>query len=160
MQPFTLNQAAKICHKSKSSLLEAINSGRLSANRNDKNQWQIDPSELFRVYPYKIESKLSTEQKTDYENHIEPPENHIEPPENHQPNTDFLAELLKKEKEERERERQEMKSTIEDLRQRLNQSEDERRFAQEKLTLLLEYKPSLTVKSKSENQLWKKIFRK
>jgi hypothetical protein len=164
MQPFTLNQAAKICHKSKSSLLEAINSGRLSANRNDKNQWQIDPSELFRVYPYKMESEQSTEQKTDNENHVEPLENHQEPPENHQRNTDFLAELLEKEKEERERERHEMKSTIEDLRQRLNQSEDERRSAQEKLSLLLEHKPLAPaepkIEKRGENKLWQKIFRK
>jgi hypothetical protein len=136
----------------------------LSANRNDKNQWQIDPSELFRVYPYKIESELSTEQKTDNENYVEPLENRLEPPENYLLNTNFLSELLEKEKEERERERQEMKSTIEDLRQRLNQSEDERRSAQEKLSLLLEHKPSATVEprieNKGENKLWKKIFKK
>ena len=47
MQPFTLNQAAKACHKSKSAILEAIRSGRLSAGRDDKNQWQIDPAEPF-----------------------------------------------------------------------------------------------------------------
>jgi hypothetical protein len=51
MLPLTLNQAAKACHKSKATILADIRLGRLSAGRDDKNQWQIDPSELFRVYP-------------------------------------------------------------------------------------------------------------
>ena len=51
MLPLTLNQAAKAARKSKAALLEAIRSGRLSAARNALQQWQIDPAELFRVYP-------------------------------------------------------------------------------------------------------------
>jgi len=51
MPLLTLNQAAKACGKSKSALLNAIRGGRLSAKRDELNQWQIDPSELFRVYP-------------------------------------------------------------------------------------------------------------
>lgn len=47
----TLNQAAKTAHRSKATLLAAIRSGRLSATRDDINQWSIDTSELFRVYP-------------------------------------------------------------------------------------------------------------
>jgi hypothetical protein len=50
--PFlTLGQAAKECGKQKSTLLNAINKGRLSASKDDKGQWQIDSSELFRVFP-------------------------------------------------------------------------------------------------------------
>jgi hypothetical protein len=48
--PYTLGQAAKATGKSKPALLDAIKSSRLSASRNDKNQWQIDPTELHRVY--------------------------------------------------------------------------------------------------------------
>ncbi|MEY3759652.1 MAG: hypothetical protein RIR39_1143, partial [Pseudomonadota bacterium] len=51
MQPFTLNKAATASNKSKATILKAIRLGKLSANRNEKNQWQIDPSELFRCYP-------------------------------------------------------------------------------------------------------------
>jgi hypothetical protein len=51
MQPFTLNQAAKACNKSKSAILNAISNGRLSAVKGDIGQWEIQPSELFRVYP-------------------------------------------------------------------------------------------------------------
>lgn len=49
--PYTLGQAAKATGKQKSTILDAIRGGRLSATRDDKNQWQIDPVELFRVYP-------------------------------------------------------------------------------------------------------------
>jgi hypothetical protein len=51
MPPFTLNQAAKACNKSKSAILNAISTGRLSAIKGDTGQWEIQPSELFRVYP-------------------------------------------------------------------------------------------------------------
>ena len=47
----TLNQAAKEAGKSKSVLLSAMRGGRLSATKGDGGQWQIDPAELFRVYP-------------------------------------------------------------------------------------------------------------
>lgn len=78
MQPFTLNQAAKACNKSKSTLLAAINSGRLSAKRDDKNQWQIDPAELFRVYDTRTHELV-----TDHHNRT--PEKH--------PNTDLIDAL-------------------------------------------------------------------
>lgn len=51
MPPYTLGQAAKATGKQKSTILDAIKSGRLSASRDDKRQWQIDPAELHRVYP-------------------------------------------------------------------------------------------------------------
>jgi len=61
MQPFTLNKAATACNKSKATILNAIRLGRLSASRNDKNQWQIDPAELFRCYPPDQSSYQSVE---------------------------------------------------------------------------------------------------
>jgi len=48
---FTMGQAAKEAGVSKATLSRAIKSGKLSASRNDKNGWDIDPAELFRVYP-------------------------------------------------------------------------------------------------------------
>lgn len=50
--PFlTLNQAAKASKRAKSTLLEALENGRLSGSKDERNRWQIDPAELFRVYP-------------------------------------------------------------------------------------------------------------
>ncbi|WP_299855385.1 hypothetical protein [uncultured Roseobacter sp.] len=45
------NQAAKEAGVAKKTLLEAIKTGRMSASKNDKGHWQIDPAELFRVFP-------------------------------------------------------------------------------------------------------------
>jgi hypothetical protein len=156
MPALTLNQAAKAAKKAKSTLLEAINSGRLSATRNDLQQWQIEPSELFRVYPAE---RFATEQ----ENRDRPPrEPAQEPPE--------TTVLLQKEREERERERQQMQATIEDLRRRLDQSETERRDTQGKLTALLTYQPEPRMeilqqiqpmpKTPEKGELWKKLFGK
>jgi hypothetical protein len=51
MPILTLNQAAKAAGKSKSALLAAMRSGRLSASKDEHGHYQIDPAELFRVYP-------------------------------------------------------------------------------------------------------------
>ena len=47
---FTLGEAAKEVGKSKTTLTGAINAGRLSAKRLEDGSYQIDPSELFRVF--------------------------------------------------------------------------------------------------------------
>ena len=79
--PFlTLGQAALECGKQKSTLLNAINKGRLSAYKDDKNQWQIDPAELFRVFPVQHQNEHS--------------ETHNE----HHETAQHLAELLERER--------------------------------------------------------------
>lgn len=47
---FTLRQAAQQVTASKSSVLRAIQNGRLSADRDEKGSWSIDAAELFRVF--------------------------------------------------------------------------------------------------------------
>ena len=47
----TLGQAANAAGKSKTTISKAVANGRLSATRDDKGQYQIQPAELFRVYP-------------------------------------------------------------------------------------------------------------
>lgn len=47
----TLTQASKEVGVSKSTLSRAIDKGRLSAAKDDLGRFQIDPSELFRVFP-------------------------------------------------------------------------------------------------------------
>lgn len=46
----TLTEAAKATGLTRPGLLKAIQTGRISASKNDLGQWQIDPAELFRVY--------------------------------------------------------------------------------------------------------------
>ena len=46
----TLTEAAKEVGLSRPSVFNAIKKGRLSATKNDRGQFLIDPAELFRVY--------------------------------------------------------------------------------------------------------------
>jgi len=56
MPMFTLGEAARHCGVPKSTISRAIKAGRLSAGRDDKGSYSIDPAELFRVYPMKSEA--------------------------------------------------------------------------------------------------------
>jgi hypothetical protein len=47
----SLAQAAEATGKSKSTILRAINAHRISAAKTDTGDWQIDPSELHRIFP-------------------------------------------------------------------------------------------------------------
>lgn len=47
---YTLKQAADASGKDKSTIQRAIKSGRISANINDLGNYEIDPSELHRVF--------------------------------------------------------------------------------------------------------------
>lgn len=53
MPPLSLRDAATAAGTSKSTILRAIQSGRMSAPRTDDGGYAIDPAELFRVYPPK-----------------------------------------------------------------------------------------------------------
>jgi len=108
MQPLTLNQAAKVAHKSKAAILEAIRSGRLSAKRNELGQWEIDPAELFRVYP-------QNQSETGRENRDQPQvENHTTPILLEK--IASFEERLRATEAERERERRQLESQLDDLK--------------------------------------------
>ncbi len=154
MQPLNLNQAAKTCKKSKSALLNAIRSGRLSAKQNELKVWEIDPSELFRVYPFEMEIYQSTSKPTNQQNRYLPSSYQLE--NRHLPAENITIEkILELERAERNREREQMQSTIDDLRKRLDEEAEERR----KLTKLLTHQPE-PITQKKENLLFQKIFGK
>jgi len=52
----SLRAAAKEAGIAKTTVIRAIRSGKLSAQRDETGDWAIDPSELHRVYPRKAES--------------------------------------------------------------------------------------------------------
>jgi hypothetical protein len=60
----TLNKAAQTCGHSKSTLLDAIRSGRMTAPKNDRGHYVIDPAELHRVFPFHTSSQ-SVDQSAD-----------------------------------------------------------------------------------------------
>jgi len=69
----TLNQAAKACGRSKSTLLNAISSGRMSAPKDDRGRYAIDPAELHRAFPFQVPDRSADRfpepQPTTPENH-------------------------------------------------------------------------------------------
>jgi hypothetical protein len=58
----TAGTAAKAVGKTKSTITKAIASGKLSAIKNDNGAWEIDASELYRVYPPTLLETVKIEQ--------------------------------------------------------------------------------------------------
>lgn len=46
-----LSEAAKQVGKTKQTIIKAIRSGRISAEKNQTGEWRIEPVELFRLWP-------------------------------------------------------------------------------------------------------------
>lgn len=54
---YTLGQAAEATGRAKSTILKSIRAGRISAQKDDFENWNIEPSELHRVYPKRGEGE-------------------------------------------------------------------------------------------------------
>mgnify|MGYP003610851884 CR=1 FL=1 len=104
---YTLGTAAKATGKAKSTILRAIKSGTISASRSQDGSYEIEPSELHRVFP---PNRAQPEQSND-----------TQPHEEHTATLRLRLEILEM---ERQRERYQMQATIDDLRVRLDRSEE------------------------------------
>ena len=127
MPPLTLNQAAREAGRSKATLLAAIRGGRLSAPKDELGRYQIDPAELFRVYP-------PTTQGPDTETATDP-----------MPPTTETA-LLRQKVELLERIIQGIENERNDLRRRLDAESEARENAAaeiRRLTLMLTHSPKI-----------------
>jgi hypothetical protein len=113
-----LSQAAKLAGKSKTTLLRALQTGRLSGKRDDAGQWTIDAAELSRVYHVAARTDACTDEVAH-----RAPDNEA----------DALRRELKLMRDMLDRERE----LADDLRRRLDDSDGERR----RLFLLLEHLP-------------------
>ena len=122
---YTLKQAADATGKSKPTILRAIQSGKMSAHKDQNGEWQIDPAELHRVYDPATKTDTrndtSTGQATPHEIMMLRQE------------LEFRYEQLANERRERERERE----TITELRRQLTVMDEERRMTLRQLTALL-----------------------
>ena len=67
----TLGQAAKETDTAKSVISRAIKTGRISANRKANGTYEIDPAELFRVYPRNSGDNPQVEQLATPQEHHE-----------------------------------------------------------------------------------------
>jgi hypothetical protein len=125
----TLGQAAKETGLSKPSISKAIKTGRLSAVKTENGEYQIDPVELFRVYPVTSKPKADILQ-----------EETLSLPNGLQAALDAMRELLGQVEGERD-----------DLRRRLDEEAADRRASAEevrRLTLLItnQAKPEPAIK--------------
>lgn len=57
----TLTEAAKWTGKGRTTIFKAIKQGRLSARRDAKGEWLIDPAELARVYSAAVKVNVSVD---------------------------------------------------------------------------------------------------
>ena len=114
----TAKESSELTGNTKAAIIKAIKSGRLSAKKNDRGEWRIDKAELLRVYPDNENQRQKVDTSTPHKN-------------------SGLQAEIEVLQQERERERRQLEQTIEDLRRRLDESEDERRKTADKLTGLL-----------------------
>lgn len=114
----TLGQAAKAAKRSKGTLSKALNSGGISAQKDDKGRWQIDPAELSRwmsanPFPNGLENQDEIPFETQENSALG-----VE--------VKMLRERIDAMTAERDRERGQLVDQIEDLRARLDGAEAER----------------------------------
>lgn len=122
---YTLGEAAKATGISKASISRAINSGRISATKKDDGSFSIEPVELHRVYPPKLAAPVT-------ETHSETLRNGNADTRNGSDSNVLQARLDAALEQLRDRD-----GTIDDLRRRLDQSDEERREAQARVIGLL-----------------------
>jgi len=118
---YSLSEAAKATGKNKTTIQRAIKNGKISAAKGDSGSYEIDPSELHRVFPPAVAQRDA-----------QPPKgNETQQVKNTHSSRD-LARVLELEKElavARERasgleaQKDHMADTISDLRKRLDSSE-------------------------------------
>ena len=118
---YSLSEAAKATGKNKTTIQRAIKNGKISAAKGDRGSYEIDPSELHRVFPPAAAQRDAQH----------PQSNDTQQAENPHSNSN-LARVLELEKElavahERangmEAQKDQMADTINDLRKRLDSSE-------------------------------------
>lgn len=112
---FTLTQAAKEASVSKGTISKALKSGRLSGERQEDGSFQIEPVELFRVFPRKPQEPSGPRAGTAGK----PMETVADRPETPAASVVELAELRV--------ETRLLREMVDDLRARLDRTEEERR---------------------------------
>ena len=109
---YSLSQAAKATGKSKATIHRAVQSGKISAVKDDASgTLRIDPAELHRVFPVSQERPRNDNMRQN--------ETADE--------TAVLQAKLEQERQERQRERVQLEATVDDLRRRLDAEGEERR---------------------------------
>ena len=111
---YTLNKAAKLCGRSKSTLSNAIKNGRLSADKDENGRYSINAAELNRVFP------------------LPAPDQKPEPIQNAEKNIENS--VLSAQVEAKDQIIRNLEQTCDDLRKRLDAEAEERRNLTRMLT--------------------------
>jgi septal ring factor EnvC (AmiA/AmiB activator) len=120
---YTLSEAASATGKNKATIQRAIKSGKISAAKGESGSYEIDPSELHRVFP-PVAQRVAHQANATIRNAAKHPEN--------APDFNTLQRIADLEKElavmeERknglEEQKRQMTDTVDDLRKRLDSSE-------------------------------------
>jgi hypothetical protein len=112
------NKAHKLARVSKKTLLEALESGKLSGEKNDKGHWLIESSEVLRVFPENRSGDTSSQPETPNENIPKTYDNIL------QVQLDAVRRELETANLERDRERQQLSEQIEHLRGALDKAQE------------------------------------
>lgn len=120
----TLGQAADMCGWSKGALSKAIKSGKMSVHAKTKAGFQLDPSEVLRVFPMKSETLEHEHASSDLKHHGNSALSF---------EVDVLNKQISAATLERDREREQLTDRIESLEKMLAEERSERR----QLTALL-----------------------
>jgi len=144
----TLGTAAKACGVGRTTILRAIKSGRISAIKDDKGSYAIDPAELHRVFP-----PVAVEQSAEQAMERDATGRGAGGTAVLLTKIEGLEALLNRERE-----------TVDDLRRRLDDEATERR----RLTALLTHQPEPKPEAPplppepeataSKGALWEKLF--
>ncbi|WP_273183967.1 hypothetical protein [Hyphomonas adhaerens] len=145
---YSLSEAADEIGRSKMTIQRAIKKGRLSADRDEQGAYKIDPAELHRVFPKETQAKAEkgksnkASQETSQSESLLRREIEIR---------DEKLDLIEK---ERRREREQLESTIDDLRKRLDTEAAER----QRLTLLITDQREKEEHAEAERQKRRGLF--
>lgn len=126
---YSPGEAAKLLGRNKSTVLRAIQSGKLSATRREDGTLSIDASELARVYDlHPGEPLRAGAMPQSAATHAAPAA-----PVSEATEVALLQLELRMTKDQLTREREEYRETVDDLRRRLDQEQEERRNLQRQL---------------------------
>ena len=150
----SLKQAAEPVGKGKSTIQRAIKAGKLSAQISERGTYRIDPAELARVYPDDFSTgpnkrNRPNQPKTSQGNGLEHHETALLRLE-----LEHIREQLNQHRHLSEREIEQATTTIDDLRKRLDKSDDEK----SRLTLLLEHHERERPSSPTKRRLFYRLF--
>lgn len=120
---YTLSEAASATGKNKATIQRAIKSGKISAPKGESGSYEIDPSELHRVFP-PVAQRVAHQANATTRNDTQ----HIEKPADFnvlQRIADLEKELavMEERKSGLEEQKRHLTETVDDLRKRLDSSE-------------------------------------